>query len=67
MTYKAQLALGLHVIVMMFTFFAAGHVGTSYFSAEPVHVRYCFSSQQQLWCLLLMHALWPLAVGCPED
>jgi hypothetical protein len=38
-TYKAQLSVGLHVIVMMGTFFAAGYTGLSYLSADRVHVR----------------------------
>ena len=39
-TYKAQLSVGLHIIVMMGTFFAAGYVGMSYLSKDPLHVRH---------------------------
>ena len=39
MSYKAQLSVGLHVLVMMGTFYSAGHVGASYISAEKTHVR----------------------------
>ena len=38
-TYQAQLSLGLHILVMMGTFFAAGFYGVSYVSPEPLHVR----------------------------
>lgn len=38
-TYQAQLSLGLHILVMMGTFFAAGFYGVSYMSPEPLHVR----------------------------
>ena len=37
-TYQAQLSLGLHILVMMGTFFAAGFYGVSYVSHEPLHV-----------------------------
>lgn len=37
-TYQAQLSLGLHILVMMGTFFAAGFYGVSYVSPEPLHV-----------------------------
>jgi hypothetical protein len=37
-TYKAQLSIGLHIIVMMGTFFAAGFYGVSYLSKNPLHV-----------------------------
>lgn len=38
-TYKAQLSVGLHILVMMGTFFAAGYMGVSYLSKDPMHVR----------------------------
>ncbi len=38
-TYKAQLSVGLHIVVMMGTFFAAGYLGVSYLSTDPMHVR----------------------------
>ncbi|CAL8469465.1 g9006 [Coccomyxa elongata] len=36
-TYKAQLSVGLHIVVMMGTFFAAGYLGVSYLSTDPMH------------------------------
>ncbi|KAK9908164.1 hypothetical protein WJX75_003640 [Coccomyxa subellipsoidea] len=36
-TYKAQLSVGLHILVMMGTFFAAGYMGVSYLSKDPMH------------------------------
>jgi hypothetical protein len=37
-TYKAQLSIGLHIVIMMGTFFAAGFYGVSYMSENPLHV-----------------------------
>ena len=37
-TYQAQLSLGLHILVMMGTFFAAGFYGVAYLSKNPLHV-----------------------------
>lgn len=37
-SYQAQLSLGLHILVMMGTFFAAGFYGVSYLSPKPLHV-----------------------------
>ena len=37
-SYKAQLSVGLHILVMMGTFYSAGHVGASYVSADKTHV-----------------------------
>ena len=39
-TYKAQLSIGLHIIVIMGTFFAAGFYGVSYLSKNPLHVSF---------------------------
>ena len=44
-TYQAQLSLGLHILVMMGTFFAAGFYGVSYVSPEPLHVRASLTTQ----------------------
>ena len=60
MTYKAQLSLGLHVLVMMFTFYAAGHVGTSYVSADPVHV----SSWSGCGCVPACSSIMPALHAC---
>ncbi len=44
-SYQAQLSLGLHILVMMGTFFAAGFHGVSYVSSKPLHVgRFPFQS-----------------------
>lgn len=37
-SYQTQLSLGLHILVMMGTFFAAGFCGVSYLSDNPLHV-----------------------------
>ena len=37
-SYQAQLSIGLHILVMMGTFFAAGFYGVSYLSPKPLHV-----------------------------
>ena len=38
-TYKQQISYGVHVSVMMGTFYAAGHYGAQAVSARPVNVR----------------------------
>ena len=37
-TYKQQISYGIHVSVMMGTFYAAGHYGAQSLSDNPVHV-----------------------------
>ena len=58
--------MGLHILVMMGTFYAAGHVGTSYFSANTTHVRLYSVADPRLTrlpvsvleCLTGMRVLW---------
>lgn len=48
-SYQAQLSLGLHILVMMGTFFAAGFYGVSYLSSKPLHVGAFPSSFLAIW------------------